>query len=227
MKRARAGEAGYSLVALSAAVTIMLISMAAAVPAWKYVMKNEREEEMIFRANQIADAIKRYRAASGGNNPTSLEDLVKRKFLRKAYKDPMTENHPEHKGRWRLVRDGEPDGPAPPPGGPAGGGGGTPSPHQSPGGSLPQSEGGPAGSGGGQQPRGPFKGVASYSREKSLRVFVEGQTYAQWKFTWNARPTKAGTVRSSPGPKSPGGPAPGPIPPSGPAPGPNIGTGPR
>ena len=48
-----------------AAVTIMLIVLGAAAPTWRYVMKNDREEELIFRGGQIADAIERYQKKNG------------------------------------------------------------------------------------------------------------------------------------------------------------------
>ena len=98
----RTGESGFSLVMVVAAITIMLILMGAAVPSWRYVMKNAREEELLFRGGQIAEAIERYQKKHGGVPPTSIEDLVKGKFLRKAWNDPMTRG-----GKWRLVRQGE------------------------------------------------------------------------------------------------------------------------
>jgi type II secretory pathway pseudopilin PulG len=102
VSRARRGEAGYALVALLVAVATMLILMAAAVPSWRYVMKNDAEEELIFRGGEIADAIARYQRRNGNALPASLEVLVKQKFLRRAYKDPMSKD-----GQWRLVRPGE------------------------------------------------------------------------------------------------------------------------
>ena len=92
-------EAGYSLVAVMAAITIMSIASAAALPAWKYVMQNEREEELIFRGGQIADAIRRFQTKNGNALPASMDVLVKGKFLRKPFKDPMSKT-----GEWRLLR---------------------------------------------------------------------------------------------------------------------------
>jgi type II secretory pathway pseudopilin PulG len=95
-------EDGFSLVAAMSAIAIMMIMMGAAVPSWRYVMRNMREEELIFRGTQIAEAVERYQRKHGGAAPTSIEDLVKGKFLRKAWKDPMTQE-----GKWRLLRPGE------------------------------------------------------------------------------------------------------------------------
>jgi len=100
--RPRARQAGYALVALMVTVTVMMVMMAAAVPSWRYLMKNDREEELIFRGGEIADAIGRYQKKNANTLPTSLDVLVKGKFLRKAYKDPMTKD-----GKWRFLRQGE------------------------------------------------------------------------------------------------------------------------
>jgi len=56
----RRGESGYSLVALLAAIAVMMILLAAAMPSWRYVMRNDAEEELLSRGGQIADAIARY-----------------------------------------------------------------------------------------------------------------------------------------------------------------------
>jgi type II secretory pathway pseudopilin PulG len=163
---ARTGESGYSMVALMAAVAIMTIMMAAAVPSWRYVMKNDAEEELIFRGGEIADAIARYQRRHGNALPASLEVLVQGKFLRRAYKDPMTKH-----GRWRFIRPGEAVGAAPP-GIPGTGGVVTttttttrPSAFATPGATL-----------------GGFQGVASTSTEKSLRVFNGRTRYDEWVF---------------------------------------------
>ncbi len=168
---------GYALVALVLAVTLLLIALGAAIPAWRYVMKNEREEELLFRGGQIADAIKRHQARSGQALPTSMDALVKDKLLRKAYKDPLVSD-----GKWRLVRQGEP---CPsfgrqnvPRGSPAPGASPTPIP---PGGLPGGSTTGPPGG----RPSfefGPFHGVVSLSTDKSLRVFNGQESYSSWCF---------------------------------------------
>ena len=61
-------------------------------------------EELIFRGEEIATAIGRYQARNGNALPPSLEVLVKGKFLRREYKDPMTKH-----GRWRFIRPGDRD----------------------------------------------------------------------------------------------------------------------
>lgn len=164
----RRREAGFSLVALMASITIMLIVMSAAVPTWRYVMQDDREEELIFRGGEIADSIKRYQKKNANTLPTSLEMLVKGKFLRRPYKDPMMQS-----GRWRFIRQGEG---VPPPGGggPKSSPSPTPRPEGTSGGLGANSLGGPG--------VGPIIGVASTSTEKSLRVFNGKTRYNDWLF---------------------------------------------
>lgn len=165
-------EHGFSLVAVAASITMMMLLMGMAMPTWRYVMQNVREEELLFRGGQIADAIGRYQKKHGNAPPVSLEVLVKGKFLRKAFTDPMTED-----GRWRFIRPGEavglpsvggavrPGQPGQPTPSPRAGRGTRPGSSSSSGAAL-----------------GPFIGVASLSKEKSLRVMNGRARYDQWLF---------------------------------------------
>ena len=174
--RPRARQAGYSLVALIVAVTVMMVMMAAAVPSWRYLMKNDREEELIFRGGEIADAIGRYQKKNANALPPSLEVLVKGKFLRHAYKDPMTKD-----GKWRFLRQGETIGATQVPGqvpGPAGVGSTTTTTT-----TLPARPGGLSTTGGTTGGAvGAILGVASTSTDKSLRVFNGRTKYSEWLF---------------------------------------------
>jgi type II secretory pathway pseudopilin PulG len=196
------------MAALLAGAAVIVIGLAAAVPSWRYVMKNEREEELIFRGGQIADAIQRYQKKNGGALPPSLEVLVKGRFLRKPFKDPMTA-----KGEWRLIRQGETIGVgAPRPGAP-----GTTRPTPRPGTR-------PAGAPG--QTLGGFVGVVSASQEKSLRLFNGRQRYDEWTFV-AGQPRVVGKMPLVPGPRPSGSPSlpplPG-LPTRSPTPGPNQGS---
>lgn len=166
MSAPREAETGYSLVALLAAVAVMMIMLAAAVPSWRYVMKNDGEEELIFRGGEIADAVARYQKRNGNALPPSLEVLVKGKFLRRPYKDPMTKH-----GRWRFIRPGEAIGPVPP--GIPGTGGVTTPPTTT---TRPSAFSTPG------TVMGGFQGVASTSTEKSLRIFNGRTHYNEWVF---------------------------------------------
>jgi type II secretory pathway pseudopilin PulG len=207
---ARDGQAGFSLVQVVAVIAIMMLMMSAGVPAWRYVMRDAREEELIFRGGQIADAILRFQKKNGNALPTSLDVLVKGKFLRKAYKDPMSPD-----GRWRFLRpeEAQQGGGSPPGGGPQGGGP-SPSPSPSPstsGGIGPLSGLGPPGGGGegAVGVSGPFIGVASTSTEtKALRVFNGKTQYKDWRFI-AGQPRMVGNTLVSPGVQQQGG-SPGP-----------------
>ncbi len=156
---------------LVAAITIMLIGMAVAVPSWQHVMQDDREQELIFRGGQIADAIQAYQKKNANALPASLEVLVKGKFLRKPYTDPMTVD-----GKWRFIHQGETTGGGVrPPGVP---GGPSPSPVASPTPGATQT--GSLGAGG--STLGAFVGVASKSKKKSLRVFNNAKSYDTWLF---------------------------------------------
>jgi len=195
-------EEGYTLVMLLASVTIMLILMAAAVPSWRYVMKNDAEEELIFRGGEIADAIARYQARNGNALPPSLEVLVKGKFLRREYKDPMTKD-----GKWRFVRQGESIGPVRPPAGSPSAGGRTTTTTTTT--TRPSAFTRSPGGGAGGRTVGGIQGVASMSEEEGLRVFNGRTKYNEWVFL-PGQPRVVGRPQRSPGvPGAPGAPAPG------------------
>jgi type II secretory pathway pseudopilin PulG len=160
-------------------ITIMLILMGMAVPSWRYIVRNEREEELISRLKQIQRAIERYQRRHGAP-PVSFKALVEQRFLRRDYKDPMAKD-----GKWRLVRPGEPCG-----GGafqaiPTGGlGGPSPSPSGTPGPINRRATARPAPGAQGTPETGQSIGgivaVRSTVSEKALRL-VNGQTrYDQW-----------------------------------------------
>lgn len=199
----RRGEAGYSLVALMAAVAVMMVLMAMAMPSWRYLMRNDAEEELLFRGGEIADAIQRYQRRHGNALPPSLEVLVEQRFLRKAYKDPMTTH-----GRWRLLRPGDAVLPGVPgvPGRSAGSGGSFGSPTTTTTTTTRPSAFSQPG-----QVLGGFQGVASTSTEKSLRIFNGRTRYNEWLFV-------AGQPRVI-GRATPVGPRPGGLPPGGARPG--------
>jgi type II secretory pathway pseudopilin PulG len=170
-----AGQAGFSLVFLLGSITVMLIVMGAAVPTWRYIMKNDREEELYFRGDQIARAVERYQKKNGNALPVSLEIMVKGHFLRKVYKDPMTKD-----GKWRLVHPGEAlipgsrPGASPPPGLSPQAGATPQTGFPGLAGSSPGGRGGPV--------QGAILGVASTSTDKSLKLMNGRSRYDQWLF---------------------------------------------
>ncbi len=171
----RRRQEGYALVALIAAVSVMLIGLGAAAPTWRYVMQNDREEELIFRGTQIADAVARYQKKHANALPASLEVLVKGKALRREWKDPMAKD-----GKWRFIRQGE--GVAP-----ITAGGKTPTTTRPPG---PGVSAGPT--------LGGFIGVASFNTGSSLRLFNGRQRYSEWIFAVG-QPRVVGKQAAAPG----------------------------
>jgi type II secretory pathway pseudopilin PulG len=170
--RPRAGQRGYALVALMATVAVMLIALAAAAPSWRYLVKNDKEEELLFRGGEIADAVQRYQRRNGNALPGSLEVLVKGKFLRRAYKDPMTKD-----GKWRLIRPGDAIGPlGNNPLDPAASRSGTTTTTTTTTTTRPSAFNQPTTAIGG------FQGVASTSTDKSLRIFNGRTKYNEWVF---------------------------------------------
>lgn len=151
---------------LLAMAALMLIGLAAAAPSWRYVMQNDREQELLFRGGQIADAIQRYQKRNGGALPPSMEVLVKGRFLRKAYKDPMTK-----KGEWRLVRQGQ-----------AVALGATGGDRPGAATTTTTTTTLPARTATGPSAVGGFIGVSSTSQDKSLRLFNGRQRYDEWLF---------------------------------------------
>jgi type II secretory pathway pseudopilin PulG len=109
------GERGYALVGLMAVMMFALILTMATAPTLQKEMQREKEEEMLWRGQQVAVAIQRYRAFRGGAFPTNLKELVegidlnakKIRLLRpSAMCDPMTLC--EDETNWRLVNPGDP-----------------------------------------------------------------------------------------------------------------------
>src|SRR2546425_4879219 len=99
MKKRRR-DAGFSPAALFFSATAASTVAAAAVPAYQMQAKREREKELMFRGQEYTRAIQKYQRKFGVY-PSSLEQLVQTnglRFLRKAYKDPITGKD------FRLIR---------------------------------------------------------------------------------------------------------------------------
>jgi len=108
---ARAGRAprGFTYIGLLLAVAMGAAALAALGSQWHTRLQRERETELIFRGRQIAEAIARYRTASGDAMtwPKAWADLLEdrrgpepRHHLRRLWTDPFT-GQPD----WVVVRD--------------------------------------------------------------------------------------------------------------------------
>jgi type II secretory pathway pseudopilin PulG len=177
----RRSEAGYNLVILMMMLTVLNIFMAAALPKWSHVIRREREEELISRGFQYAEAIRIFQNRFQ-RLPVRIEELVEvePRSIRKLWKDPMTDE-----GNWVLIPPGT-GGPAltPQPEGPDGRNG-----QEGPDGSDSgePSEEVPDNTGIGQKKGttqvGPFIGVHSRSSKESILIFNGHNRYDQWHFT--------------------------------------------
>jgi type II secretory pathway pseudopilin PulG len=104
-------QAGYTLVALLAVMTIVALFAMAAAPQLRQQAQREREKEEIFRGEQVADAVRIYYKTHGTtvpqSLPTSIEQLLegipqgtrKVQILRpSAARDALSSS-----GEWRLI----------------------------------------------------------------------------------------------------------------------------
>src|SRR5205823_15114052 len=61
-----------------------------AMPVWRQMTQRDKEEELVFRGKQYARAIGLFERKFANTPPPSLDVLVQERFLRKKYKDPVT-----------------------------------------------------------------------------------------------------------------------------------------
>ncbi len=184
--KTRAGEAGYNLVILIVAVTLLNIAVAAVLPLWSTAIRREKEEELVFRGFQYAEAIRIFHQRFQ-RYPNKLEELieVKPRCIRQLWKDPMTED-----GKWGLIFQNQQ--PALEPQLP-----GTPGGDEKEGSGEGDGKGDEGGEGdeNGRPQFGPGKsevvqvgpiiGVRSKSGKKSFLVLYGRERYDEWQFTEN------------------------------------------
>ncbi len=190
----RGSEAGYNLVVMVIVITAFNVLVASAWPLWSAFAQRQKEEELIFRGLQYAEAIRVFQKRFG-RYPNRLEELVEvePRCLRQLWGDPMTED-----GKWGLILGTAP-------GGKGGGKGDRKGARRgmmadiikdrqgeaekagdaaNQGAVIP---GSPPGSGlssdGMQVAAGPITGVFSKSDESGFKTFFGQSGYSQWKFT--------------------------------------------
>jgi type II secretory pathway pseudopilin PulG len=83
-------EDGFMMAALLVAMAVMMIAMTAALPAWQTAARREKEAELIFRGKQYARALTMFQRKYANAYPQNLDVLINERFLRKKYKDPIT-----------------------------------------------------------------------------------------------------------------------------------------
>jgi type II secretory pathway pseudopilin PulG len=208
---------GYAMAVLLVALAVMLTLMTVAMPVWRQQQKREREEELLFRLKQYAHALALYQRQLPGAAPGTIDDLVKQRFLRKQYKDPITGKD------FAILRVGQvsPGMTTPLPGVGTAGASQSTRPGQTtgqgPGGRQNPSPGGSAGTGLATQPgrvgssgtpTGAIRGVVSTSKETSLRAWKGRTQYDQWEVSIeDITPRNFGAPTPQPGQNQrPGGP---------------------
>lgn len=182
---------GFTMVVLLVVMAVMAVGMSALLPTWRQQAIREKEEELIFRGNQYARALVLYSRKNGNQLPNTIDALYSGKYLRKKYKDPITEDD------FGLVPAGQPlgaGGRGSAPGGQAGGGRGT-SPTQQTGGARGGGSG--LGAPAGSQIVGSIQGVYSKSTDTSIRVYQNQQRYIDWPFTVQTAQLQMGTARGA------------------------------
>jgi type II secretory pathway pseudopilin PulG len=95
-------DKGFTLAGVLVGLALLLILMTAAATHWSFIKKRAKEEELIFRGEQYARAIRLY-YQKFKSYPGELKELLNEKCIRKLYKDPMTED-----GEWYLIRGVKP-----------------------------------------------------------------------------------------------------------------------
>ncbi len=100
-KRFKNTRTGYAFLGAIIAVNIFAILILSARTLWETEITRDLEAEYLFRARQYKTAIELFVKKNNNLYPSSFEDLYKKKFLRKQYKDPFGES-----GEWNVVMMG-------------------------------------------------------------------------------------------------------------------------
>ena len=229
----RDSQRGYAMAALLIAMSIMAVMMTVAMPVWKHQAQREREEELVFRGLQYVHAIALFQRKYANAYPPNVDVLVEQRFLRKKFKDPVTGDDfallPGGAGAATPGQQPNQGGPAPagrgtpsqgttvsrqPPqpqasgGGQRGGAGGAGG-RGSAGGTGSAGAGalrgvspiGTPGSAGGTTAG--VGGVASKSKDQSIRLYNGRGHYNEWAFVYQPQVQQAGQG-GAPGTAQPG-----------------------
>jgi type II secretory pathway pseudopilin PulG len=189
------GQRGYAMAALLIGLSVMAVLMGAALPVWSQQMKREREEELIWRGTQYARAVGLFQRKYANAFPPTIDVLVEQRFLRKKYKDPITNDdfQPIPAGGGTPGQGGVPM----PPGGPQA----VPAPQQQGRGGRQTGLSFPTPPSGFQQTptmgQGPgpsigIQGVVSKSKDSSIKIYNGRTKYNEWAFVYLATAQRIG-----------------------------------
>ena len=183
------------MAALLVALAVMAVLMSVALPVWRHEAQREKEEELVFRGQQYIRAIRLFQRRPRPC-PTSVDMLVQGHYLRKKYKDPITNDDFEYLGA--ATRPGQPGQPGQAQPGsraaaaapqPAGGGSDAhgPAPARAELDELVRA----ACVSGGTVPGG-MMGVRSKSKDESIRLYLGRNHYNEWTFIFASSSSPAG-----------------------------------
>ena len=172
VQRRNRGELGYAMVGLLVVLGVMGIVASMTLPVWSQAATREREAELIFRGEQYARAVELYQRQHVGAYAPDFETLVERRFLRRLYGDPMSDD-----GEFQVIHFDQVN--------------------SAQGDAIRSSQVGESGSDNGDVQRetelfqldqdreqGGVVGVVSRSNRKSLRVYNQRENYNQWAFVY-------------------------------------------
>jgi type II secretory pathway pseudopilin PulG len=215
MRSSQSDASGFIMVVLLIVMGIGAVWMAASLPTWKQQATREKEAELVFRGRQYVRALSLYERKNGpGAKPASIDILVDNKFLRKKYKDPMTNDDfmPLYASSAPLVPGQAPGGGQAAPGQQQAGRAGQPTAQapaqQGRAGAPAAGQPGQAGQAGGSGVfGGQIIGVVSKSTATSIMVFAGATHYNEWQFVYQGGRAGApgGPGGANPGRGGPGG----------------------
>jgi len=161
------------MAALLVAMSVMAVLMSALLPVWSHLATREKEEELIFRGRQYARAIGLFQRKFANTPPPTIDVLVEQRFLRKKYKDPITNEdfQPIYANQAMMQAPG---------GGPS-----AQRPGQAPSLAAPAQQPLQAGfnsTGVGLQ--GGVIGVTSKSKDESIKIYNGRTRYNEWAFVY-------------------------------------------
>ncbi len=178
-------ESGYAMAALLVSLSVMSILMSMALPVWSHTAKREREAELVFRGQQYARAVELYQRKFAGTFPQDFQTLVEQRFLRRLYRDPMTED-----GVFQPIFETEL---ASAQGAPANNTETDQPPGDVPFGNPSELTQRPVAKGGGV--KGGVVGVVSKSTDKSIMLYNGHSTYNKWAFIHTQSENTSGTLQ--------------------------------
>src|SRR5262245_12407134 len=191
------------MAALLVAMSVIAIVLGTTLPVFSTMARRERETELIFRGQQYARAVMLFQRKYGNALPPDIDVLLNEHFLRKQYKDPITNED------FQLVGPGSPElalaATAAPAQQQAGRGGPQLSqqqPFQQPQMSGRGVQSNPVAPG---QAPGGVLGVVSKSKATSLRIYNNHDKYNEWVFLAQQRSVQAGGPTGAQAPGGRGG----------------------